>query len=113
MKVVEGLERPDLAMLTTAFTDARRVADEAMEQRVIAEKHLESLETLRLDIDQERKRLDGIERESEPLRELAGLCSGGNTSKLELETFAIAAMFDRVLDAAASDDEGPLPAATA
>jgi DNA repair protein SbcC/Rad50 len=71
-----------------------------MEQRVKAERHLENLETLQRVIEQEQKRLETLELESEPLRELAGLCSGGNTSKLELETFAIAAMFDRVLDAA-------------
>jgi exonuclease SbcC len=100
LKSIEGVERPDLSVLAAAFADAQRMATEAMEQRVRAEKHLESLEALRRDIEQEQARLEAIERESEPLRELAGLCSGGNPSKLELETFAIAAMFDRVLDAA-------------
>lgn len=100
MKAVEGLDRPHLAALAEAFTDAQRMATEATEQRVKAEENFEGLETLRREIDQEQRRLDAIERESEPLRELAGLFSGGNNSKLELETFAIAAMFDRVLDAA-------------
>ncbi|CUU16265.1 Exonuclease SbcC CDS [Bradyrhizobium sp.] len=100
LKAVEGLERLHLESLASAFTGAQRLATEATERRVKAEKNLESLETLWREIDREQKRLDAIEQESEPLRELAGLFSGGNTSKLELETFAIAAMFDRVLDAA-------------
>jgi len=100
LKAVEGLARPDLTMLTAAFTDAQHLATTALEQRVKTENYLENLETLRRTIEQEQKCLEALELKSEPLRELAGLCTGGNTSKLELETFAIAAMFDRVLDAA-------------
>jgi hypothetical protein len=44
LKAVEGLDRPHLAMLAAAFTDAQRMATEATEQRVRAEKNLESLE---------------------------------------------------------------------
>ena len=80
LKAVEGLDRPHLEILAAAFTDAQRMATEATEQRVRGEKNLESLETLRREIDQEQKRLDALERETEPLRELAGLFSGGNAT---------------------------------
>ena len=46
------------------------------------------------------KRLDEDEARSGPLRRLAALFDGRNALNLDLETFAIGAMFDQVLDAA-------------
>ena len=61
---------------------------------------VEQLEKLRKSLEETMRKLDEAEAESGPLRKIAALTNGDNPLNLKLETYAIGAMFDRVLEAA-------------
>ncbi len=99
-QAVEGMDRPDLQ----SFADAlRRVEDQltaAMEARAKTGAQLEHLRKLHNDLAESLRRLDEMETTTGPMRNLAALFDAKNPLNLDLETFAIGAMFDQVLDAA-------------
>lgn len=93
-------ERPDLALLRSdrdtaqiAATDATRNAADA---RAGCNQLTQLLESLREQMD----RLALLNEQSGPLRALADAFEGRNTMNITLETYAVGAMFDQVLEAA-------------
>jgi len=99
-EAIAALDRPDLVASATNRDAAR--ADALAARRVAAEtdaarKVLLDLRTSLLD---QLAYLETLERETGPLRALADAFAGDNAMKTPLETFAIGAMFDHVLDAA-------------
>lgn len=92
--------RPDLLNIGAMQVEAEKKLTEATEQRVRTVQRLEYLSKLRDDLAETSRRLDEAEAASGPLRKLAALANGVNPQNLDLETFAIGAMFDQVLEAA-------------
>lgn len=98
--LVAGLERPDLEALEAVTRDAEQRMKDAVEARSGAEHLLTHRVGLRDTLAETLRKLDEAEAASGPLRGLAALVNGDNAQKLDLETFAIGAMFDQVLTAA-------------
>ena len=61
---------------------------------------VEQLEKLGKSLEETMRKLDEAEAESGPISKIAALTNGDNPLNLKLETYAIGAMFDRVLEAA-------------
>ena len=97
---VRELHRPELAPLREALEAAKARETEAVTQAAAAEAHHAQLLRLKATIETTYRDLEAREAETGSLRELAERFNGGNEMKLDLETFAIGAMFDRVLAAA-------------
>jgi exonuclease SbcC len=92
--------RPDLPGIEAKWREAEEKLTEATDQRSGALHRLESLTKLRDELTETLRELDEAEAASGPLRNLAALVNGDNPQKLDLETFAIGAMFDQVLEIA-------------
>lgn len=92
--------RPDLPGIEAKRVDAEGALTEATDQRAGAGHRLYHLAKLRDDLAETFRKLNEAEAASGPLRKLAGLANGNNPQNLDLETFAIGAMFDQVLEAA-------------
>ncbi len=107
--LVAGLERPDVAGFGAAKEEAERQVNDAVRSRSQAEHMLDHRVKLRDSLAEALRKLDEAEAASGPLRNLAALVNGDNPQKLDLETFAIGAMFDQVL-AAANMRLGPMTA---
>lgn len=105
--LVAGLERPDVSAWDAAKVNADGLLDEAIRNRSRAEHLHDHLDKLRASLAEALRKLDDAEAASGPLRNLAALFNGDNSQKLDLETFAIGAMFDQVL-AAANMRLGPM-----
>ena len=97
---IRGMERPDVGALAAVRDEARaerlrtrQVAADAAAARKVLDDLLASLRD-------QLTRLDRLEEETGPLRELAEAFAGENPLRTPLETYAIGAMFDHVLDAA-------------
>ncbi len=96
---VTGLERPDVDIAMAKRTAANQVRDEALRAAESLRVRRDFLEALLKGLAQDRARIDARERDVAPLRRLAEVFSGQNPAKTQLETYAIAAMFDAVLEA--------------
>ncbi|MGO7358883.1 AAA family ATPase [Rhizobium ruizarguesonis] len=97
---VEGRERPDVAGLSAVSEEATRLRDEAYRREASAVSRAESLAKL---ADSIAGALSGIKKAEDayaPLAAVAHAFSGKNNANMELEAFAIAAMFDLVLASA-------------
>lgn len=79
---------------------AEAAFDTAVTKRAATAARLDHLQNLQQELAGIAKRLDEAEATSGPLRELASLFDAQNRQKLKLETFAIGAMFEQVLQAA-------------
>lgn len=99
-EIIASLDRPDLMTLATARDDAAALLEKAQSEATTARARLAQLEKLQSDLAAEGERLDKLEKETAPLRELADAFTGRSYQKIDLETFAISTLFDRVLDAA-------------
>ena len=97
---IGDLTRPDLPVLKEAHETVVANLNEATENRIAASNRVEQLEKLRQSLEDTMRKLDEAEAESGPLRKIAALANGDNPLNLKLETYAIGAMFDRVLEAA-------------
>jgi exonuclease SbcC len=97
---VAGMTRAELPPLEERISDATNMHHTAQEGRMRAAGRLEHLTNLREQLAETMARLDALEISSGPLRRLAQLFDGRNAQNLDLETFAIGAMFDLVLEAA-------------
>lgn len=106
-KVIAGCARPDMVILEQAHHLAEETLDQIKTARAEAQARLRQLETLQHDIASELRRLEQIEAETASLRTLAALFNADNPLRLDLETFAIGAMFDQVL-VAANQRLGPM-----
>lgn len=93
-------ERPDLAPMKEAQSDATQSLNSANAELAEANAAIESLVKFKASLAEALARTDELEAETGPLRGLADLANGKNDLNMTLETFAIAAMFDQVLEAA-------------
>jgi exonuclease SbcC len=94
------LTRPELPIMKEAHEAAIATLTKATEERIAASNRVEQLEKLRQSLEETMRKLDEAEAASGPLRKIAALANGDNPLNLKLETYAIGAMFDRVLEAA-------------
>lgn len=99
-EAVQGQTRPDLAAMEARRLEAEQKLAESTEQRSGAGHRLGHLTKLRDNLSETFRKLDEAENTSGPLRNMAAAVNGDNMQKLDLETFAIGAMFDQVLEAA-------------
>lgn len=97
---IEGMSRPDLEALRETQQTHAEALGRATEERVAAQSRVDHLDRLRKGMEETLRKLDEAEAASGPLRGLAALVNGQNSQRLTLETFAIGAMFDQVLEAA-------------
>jgi DNA repair protein SbcC/Rad50 len=97
---IQGMSRPDLEALRETHQTHAETLNRAIEERVAAQSRVDHLDKLRTGLEETLRKLDEAEAASGPLRELAALVNGQNSQRLTLETFAIGAMFDQVLEAA-------------
>lgn len=97
---IEGMSRPDLEALQETHQTHADALGRATEERVAAQSRVDHLDRLRTGMEETLRKLDEAESVSGPLRGLAALANGQNSQRLTLETFAIGAMFDQVLEAA-------------
>lgn len=97
---IAGMSRPDLGALRETHQTNAEALGRATEERVAAQSRVDHLHRLRTGMEETLRKLADVEDASGPLRGLAALVNGQNPQKLSLETFAIGAMFDQVLEAA-------------
>lgn len=93
-------QRPDLAPINEAQSDATQSLNSANAALAEADAAIESLVKFKASLAEALSRTDELEAGTGPLRGLADLANGKNDLNMTLETFAIAAMFDQVLEAA-------------
>jgi exonuclease SbcC len=99
-RAVENADRPDIKTLKDAKEAAELALASANDLAASTNARVLHLEKLTAELAVEISRLDRLEQETAPLRELADAFTGRNDMKMNLETFAIATMFDHVLEAA-------------
>ncbi|AWI58438.1 AAA family ATPase [Sinorhizobium fredii] len=99
-KAIEGKDRPDVAGLRTVHEEAARLRDEAYQQAASAVARADSLGKLSESIAKAVAAIKDAEDAYAPLAAVAHAFSGRNNANMELEAFAIAAMFDLVLASA-------------
>jgi exonuclease SbcC len=99
-EIIAQLQRPDLDTLVAARDAASKAFDAAQAAATTALARLTQLQKLQSDLAAEGRRLDALEKETAPLRELAEAFTGRTYHRIDLETFAISTLFDRVLEAA-------------
>ena len=97
---IEGRVRPDLAPLREALAALEIAAKATTETKSDINARLGQLEKLRDEIAESLIAVQELEAKTGALRELARLFNAENGLKLNLETYAIGAMFDYVLGAA-------------
>ncbi len=106
-QAISGSVRPDLAPLATALEVAEQTQRLETDRRAGVGARLSHLEKLRGEIERSLAQLQEYEERTAPLRDLAALFNAENDMRLDLETFAIGAMFDHVL-CAANQRLGPM-----
>lgn len=97
---IENADRPDIKALKDTKDAAEAALVAANDLAAGTNARLQHQERLAAELTAEIARLDRLEQETGPLRELADAFTGRNDMKMNLETFAIATMFDHVLEAA-------------
>ena len=97
---VADAQRPNLEPLQIANDKATAEADTAAKEKAAAEQRHLALVALQASLAEELKSLHALEESSGALRGLADTFDGQNELRINLETFAIGAMFDQVLEAA-------------
>jgi exonuclease SbcC len=97
---IGDLTRPDVPVLQATYAAAAATLAGATEVRIAASNRAGHLEKLWKSLEETMRKLDEAEAGSGPLRRIAALANGDNPLNLKLETYAIGAMFDRVLEAA-------------
>lgn len=93
-------ERPDLTPLQSTLADATQALNAADAALAAARTDVSSLTRFKESLAEALAETERLESETGPLRGLADLVNGKNEFKMTLETFAIGAMFDQVLEAA-------------
>lgn len=97
---VGNAARPNLEPYRLNCSQAQSAAEEAAKQSAVAQQRHQSLVELQASLAQELEALRALEQSSGALRGLAEAFDGQNEMRTSLETFAIGAMFDQVLEAA-------------
>lgn len=93
-------ERPDLPPLQLALDNASQELNAANDGLSSSRTDVSSLTNFKKSLAEALAETERLESETGPLRGLADLANGKNDFKMTLETFAIGAMFDQVLEAA-------------
>ena len=97
---IADAERPDIEPFRVSYDQAKAFADEASRQSAETKQRHKALLELQSSLVDEQKKLESLEQSSGALRSLAEAFDGQNELRTSLETFAIGAMFDQVLEAA-------------
>lgn len=97
---IKDKTRPDLGALAQISQEAEATREIEVSKAAALKAKTGQLETLLTSISAELARIEKVEQDTAALRELAALFNAANPVKLDLETFAIGAMFDQVLQAA-------------
>lgn len=97
---VGGGQRPVMEPLGLSCNQAQAAADDASRLSAEAQQKHRSLKDLQTSLVDELEKLQSLEQASGSLRVLAEAFDGQNELRTTLETFAIGAMFDQVLEAA-------------
>lgn len=97
---IKDVERPDVTALSTKKEDARADCLRTRKAAADADAAKRVLDNLLSSLREQLEQLAKLEAETGPLRGLADAFAGDNLMRTPLETFAIGAMFDHVLDAA-------------
>lgn len=97
---VGNTQRPNLEPYRLSCHQAQAAADDAVRQSAAAQQRHQSLVDLQASLAEELENLRVLEQSSGALRGLAEAFEGQNEMRTSLETFAIGAMFDQVLEAA-------------
>ena len=97
---VGSAQRPDLEPFRLSCNQAQAAADEASKNSAEAKQKHRLLIDLQTSLADELENLQSLEQASGSLRGLAETFDGQNELRTTLETFAIGAMFDQVLEAA-------------
>jgi exonuclease SbcC len=97
---VGSTQRPDMEPFRLSCNQAQAAADEASRHSAEAQQKHRSLKELQTSLANELESLQNLEQASGSLRGLAEAFDGQNELRTTLETFAIGAMFDQVLEAA-------------
>lgn len=100
MNAVGGAQRPVMEPFRLSCNQAQAAADDASRHSAEAQQKHRSLLELQTSLADELKNLQSLEQSSGSLRGLAEAFDGQNELRTSLETFAIGAMFDQVLEAA-------------
>ncbi len=99
-KSTKDKEPPDLAALQAALNTLEEKLNEKNENANAASHRLKDLKTVRSSVADANTELTKLDAEYAPLGTLADLTNGSNPYKIKLTDFAIAAMYDDVLEAA-------------
>lgn len=97
---IKGKEKPDISALIDVAEAAELASQTASSEQAKAQARFDHLKQLQASLATEMEKISKMESETASLRELAALFNGSNYAKMELETYAIGAMFDQVLQAA-------------
>ena len=97
---VGSAQRPAMEPFRHSCNQAQVAADDASRHSAEAQQKHRSLLELQTSLADELKNLQSLEQSSGSLRGLAEAFDGQNELRTSLETFAIGAMFDQVLEAA-------------
>ena len=97
---VGSAQRPAMEPFRLSCNQAQAAADDASRHSAEAQQKHRSLLDLQTSLADELKNLQSLEQSSGSLRGLAEAFDGQNDLRTSLETFAIGAMFDQVLEAA-------------
>lgn len=100
MNAVGSAERPNMEPFRLNCLQAQAAAVEAAKKSAEARQKHQSLVDLQTSLADELQNLQDLEQTSGSLRGLAEAFDGQNELRTTLETFAIGAMFDQVLEAA-------------
>ena len=97
---VGNAQRQSLEPYRLSCVQAQTAADEAVQQSAAAQQKHQSLIDLQTSLADQLENLRTLEQSSGALRGIAEAFDGQNEMRTSLETFAIGAMFDQVLEAA-------------
>ena len=100
LEEIQELERPDIDDLQAREKNASDELSKATEKCAETKSMVDKLNNLRDTLSERYRSLQEKEEASASLRRLASLAKGENTRRLNLETYAIGAMFNRVLEGA-------------
>lgn len=97
---IRELIRPNLEETRAKQDEALNNLNNATDERAAAKQTLSHRAGVRDELARTLLKIEEEEKTSGPLRSIASLTNGENLHKVDLETFAIGAMFDQVLKAA-------------
>lgn len=97
---VSNAQRQSLEPYRLSCVQAQAAADDAAKQSAAAQQRHQSLVDLQASLADQLENLRVLEQSSQALRGIAEAFDGQNEMRTSLETFAIGAMFDQVLEAA-------------